>query len=586
MSKANQGKRSQNRNYHDTNAEMTSSREDRSCSRSKKSSRSNKQRRSTGSSRRPYNAVADNASTNDALRGVNDMSWYNQYPALIQTAASFPYPYRPGMTIDFGTAAIQATASTTKTVPVAHQIPGVLVLEWYPSVGQSLYPTDPASIAGKEMYARVRKVYSGAIDADAPDFVMYTLALDSVFAYCAWLKRLYRALNAWTPDNYALPDALLMAFGLSQSEITSLREDRANLLHCINELILQSQKFRCPAIMDIFNRHYWMSDNIYLDAPSIASQIYAFNPQGLYILNAQQKVAIAGSADTAAGLSISPMPTVSADVDVSVSSLFNYGLSLIQALDEWDDSYLISGYLMRAYEGVPSFKVDLLTIDEQLTPLYVEEVLMQIENSRTAATLVYAGNMGVFQNPLTNAVVSQPICAPRKTTANGINLNLPGTISVRSDSPTLTDNVIATRLQTLTSADTITPIVVDTAIGGDAPLTQGNKIICGTELVLSMKIFDLNRSSLLTQHRLYSVVGVSIDNMDAAEWENLPYYFELAEFDWHPITWIVYYRSGAVTNTDTFCNGDIHNFTLVSEQQFEVLNRTCLFSEFRSFDQQ
>lgn len=525
-----------------------------------------------------WNARSDR----DPLVGVNDMSWYDQYPLLTQTAASFPFPYRPGMAIDFGSGTLSTSSSATITVPLKHSIPGVLALNWYPSVGWSQYPTDPASIAGKEMYARVRKVYSGSIDADAPDFVMYTLALDSAFAYCAWLKRLYRALNAWTPDNYALPDALCQAFGLTASVIETLRRDRAKFLHQINELILQTQKFRCPAIMDIFNRHYWMSDNVYTDANSTSAQLYAFNPLGLYFINPNMPIPN-DSSNTAAGLQIQPLPTGSS---VTVDSLVGYGLDMLRALDAWDDSYMISGYLMRAFEDTPSFTVDQLQPDEQLTLRYVEEVLMQIENSRTALGPISIGNLSVFQDPATNAIVSQPVCRIGNVVKlPGLNAYLPGTLSIRNDSPTLTDNVIASRLQTLTVAGTVTPIVLDPRSSQTS--STGCKLICGTEVLASMVIY-LPSATALTTHTLYSAVGVSTSWLDTDNdaWLQLPYYFELSEFDWHPFTWIAFHEGGASTNVRFMCNGDTHNITIVPQSSFELLNRTCLFSEFRSFSQQ
>lgn len=525
-------------------------------------------------------------SDRDPLAGVNDMSWYDQYPLLTQTAAAFPFPYRPGMVLDLGTGTVAKTASTNITINLQHQIPGVCALNWYPSVGQSQYPTDPASIAGKEMYARVRKVYSGGIDADAPDFVMYVLALDSAFAYCAWLKRLYRSLNAWTPDNYALPDALCMAYGLEAAEIADLRANRAQFLHQINELILQTQKFRCPAIMDIFNRHYWMSDNVYSDANTINSQLYVFQPLGLYKLNPNMPTP-GSSSITAAGLQVVSFPTTSAGGTVTVSSLIQYGLDMLQALDAWDDSYLISGYLMRAYEDTPSFIVEPLQVDEKLVVRYVEEVLMQIENSRTALGAIKIGNLSVFQNPATNAIVSQPICTtPKMGGAPGIIAYLPATLSIRSDSPSISDNVIASRLQTLTSADVITPIVTDPRTTDTN--TSGQKLIAGTEILATMIVYNLDRDSVLDQKRLFSVVGASSDYLtdDNTTWLQLPYYFELSEFDWHPITWIAYHEGGATKNVRFMCNGDTHNITTVSQENFELLNRTCLFSEFRSFTQQ
>lgn len=234
-------------------------------------------------------------------RARNDVSWYAKYPDLLQAAGSFPYPYRPGMSIPMG------TPSYNTNIQRSFHIPGVLALDWIPSIGVSNEATSPSSVAAKEIYAKVRSKYSGALDADAPDFMVYLMALDSVFAYIAWCKRIYRTLNAWTPNNYVLPDTLLSAYGLTVQDIQSLREQRVLLWQIINELVLQSRKFTCPALMDVFNRHYWLSDNVYTDANSINAQLYVFNLGGVYQF---ANLPIVGdSSNTAAGLKMISPPT-------------------------------------------------------------------------------------------------------------------------------------------------------------------------------------------------------------------------------------------------------------------------------------
>lgn len=46
---------------------------------------------------------------------MNDISWYSRYPNLLVAAGSFPFPYRPGMTIQTNSAS--ATTQRTSTMP-------------------------------------------------------------------------------------------------------------------------------------------------------------------------------------------------------------------------------------------------------------------------------------------------------------------------------------------------------------------------------------------------------------------------------------------------------------------------------------
>lgn len=507
-----------------------------------------------------------------ATSGLNDFSWYNKYPILTQTAASFPYPYRPGMDIPLGT--VKGNYNTT-SVPTydntSFHVPGVFRLHWYPSLGQSTLPTDPASIVGKEVYASVRKVYSGSLDADAPDFVMYLMALDSIFSYIGACKRIYRALTAWSPNNFQVPDILLQAMGVNSASAKSLRVSQADFLYVINELVYQSRKFRCPAIMDLFNRHYWLNDNVYTDANTINSQLYVFKQGAFFKLNASAPIPNESSI-TAAGLTLVASP-FNGSTTLTPSSIYDFGISLIAALDQWDDGYTISGYLMKAFEGTPSFQVDELSPTEVLTPLYVEEVLMQIENARMSFGVVNIADCGVYQDPATNAVISQPICSVSSGAAYNVDRSIPPVLSIRSDSPTVEENVIASRLQTITGTNTITPII-------KGENTTGYPLYCGTEIVVALTLYGVAGNSSTTVS-LRSVFGVSSDYMNQTLTKTLPAMLSISQFDWHPILWMLWMDSAS--SAQWIPIGDIHNATVIERGQMQQLNRVCLFSEFGSF---
>lgn len=184
---------------------------------------------------------------------TNDITWYAKYPALLASAASVPFPYRPGMLLPLDERANQP-------------IPGVLSVNWIPSIGKASAPSDPINIACHEIFGAVRSAFSAELAVDAPDFGIYFVCLDSIFSYLASLKRVFRCLNAYTPENYATPDGVLNALGIPTVAQVALRQNKMELFSVINELIAMSRKFLCPALFPLFNRHYWLSDNVYCDA--------------------------------------------------------------------------------------------------------------------------------------------------------------------------------------------------------------------------------------------------------------------------------------------------------------------------------
>lgn len=509
---------------------------------------------------------------------LNDISWYSRYPNLLAAAGSFPYPYRPGMQMDF-------IGVTNEAIKNTYTVPGILSLSWTPSIGASSNTLDPASIVGQEVYAKVRAAYSGKLDADAPDYVVYLAALDSIFTYIGWLKRVYRAVSIYTPDNYMLPDALLYSFGFTQPAVRqSLRENKTQLWQLINELIYKSRKYRCPAVMDLFNRHYWMSDNVYVDSASPRAQMYVFNLIGVYKVTLNP---IEGSTDTAQGLTPTPIPVTLATGKNMAETLYAFGESLIQALDDWDDAYTISGYLTKAYEGTGSFAVAELLQGETIEAQYVPEVLSQIENSRTVIVpgfiptttqlSSYMQQLTVTQNVLTNAVISN-MTFGASVGADGMNavqggLKLKPFLSIRNPMPSVADTVIASRLHAYTS-------VVLKSNPADATVT----ITAGTEVPWLWSYVYLNASGQPTSVSMPQLVLNNFpggtDGSGTVSSGSLFQSMSVEAFDWHPFIVAV---DGGKTFIKPTLVGDIHNPTVVSVDDLRNLHKICLYSEFNAF---
>lgn len=497
------------------------------------------------------------------------------------------------------------TAKPQGVTTIDYQIPALMTLDWIPSFGKSALSTDPASVAGKEIYGRVRAAYSGALDADAPDFMIYLGALDSVFSYIGYLKRMYRCLTTYTPENIALPDILLQGMGLSNEAAVQLRKDKVRFWQGINQLILLSRKFKCPAVMDIFNRHYWMSDNVYADAATLRAQLYMFTLAGVY--------SIAEGAESASGeptaiLQMKPVPRnfvlIEGQNHSVCDSLLDFGTELINALDAWDDCYTISGYLQRAYDGVQSFAVAELLQDELMAAQFVPEVLSQIENSKTVLPSAVDdsyydtlfSSVQVTQNVLLNAVVtSTALEMPVENRIYEIDASISAyntafsgamspMLSLRSDAPTVADSVIASRLLAVpqwstTTKDTKTVYVFD--------------YIAGTEVPLMWRLYrapdqqDAAVSAVtLPAVSFNGAVKLPINpqpiELNSIKPTDIAY---LAQFDWHPIILVCQIQNfgtiGAQQNAVPM--GDIHNPTSITADMLTNLNTVCLYSEFNSF---
>lgn len=526
----------------------------------------------------------------------NDFSWYNHYPELTEAVGRVPYPYRPGMTLK--TNNVVVPDASVDSALGDYRIPGVMSLMWVPSIGQSSNPTDPASIIGAEIYAQVRHAYSGQLDADGPDFVIYMLALDSIYSYIGSLKRIYRILNAWGPMNYVVPNTLLTSLGVSIDAADELRRNKADFWKVINELTHMSRRFTCPAIMDIMNRHYWMNDNVYTDANSQNAQMYCFNQYAFY------QYTDTNPDNPGLYLSIAPWYTNTA---ITVQVLFEFGRTLINSLANWDDSYTINGYLQRAFEGTNSFTVALLEEGESFGAVYEPEVLAQIENSKTIPggfALLDSGVMSwysastpvITQNVLNNSVVATyPI---KVTAAADSYLELHARelyseeerflLSSRSDQPTVQDNIIATRLKAC---------IIDLDRDSTGNFYVG-RIQCATEIPMCWLIRQTpvqTQAGILGNGFLgivYPQLPTISDEISLSITTNdFPQMLRMmclaSQFDWCPLSQMTFYCKKGPFATDATSYreiiGDIHNTTVVGLELLQNIHKVCIYSELNAF---
>lgn len=498
--------------------------------------------------------------------GGNSIEWFSRYPNLLLAAGSIPYPYKPGMVLPLGK--IKSTPEQSEPKSINMPLPGIISFDWQPTVGFSDSQTSPISIVGKEVYAKVREKFSGSLDADAPDFVVYLMALDSIFSYIAKLKSIYRTLNAYSPENLFTPTGILRGMGLPDAAIEGLRANKMEFYQRINELVLMTRKFKCPRIMDVFNRHVWLNDHVYTDAPTIKSQFYIFNQYAFYRYSL---VKVPGSDPEVSAGGLIPLSLYPIRETDTVQYLFEFGRRLIDALAGSDDGYLISGYLMRAYEGVPEFYVDELLLGETLIPKYNEEVLSEIENLHTIPGGATSILNTVAQDPATNSIICHPTAVyPASGTTCQFRLDgiLPR-FNSRSDNPTTAETTIASRLMSY-----IQPL----SIVGD---TGTARITCCSEIVVGINLVHYKKSGQINFKTYVSEVMFDLFN-DATqeECELLALLMQSTQWDWAPMVYVNITGQGA---TQDVLLGDIHNVTTTTMETLNNLNRVCLYSLFNAF---
>lgn len=535
-------------------------RDDQNTKGKRRGTRNNRKPRGGGSTGpdRPADLMSTAAGT------LNDPSWYTQNPGLTLASASIPFPYRPGMELpvwrgDDASSVIHHVANQPK-------VPGIAVLHWAPAIGRALTVTDPINVAAKELFSQVRATFSGSIEADAPDFIIYLMALDSIYAYIGGLKRIYTIISQYSPNNYLVPEGLLRALGFTDLQILELQSNKMEFYGQIQQLIGMVQKFMCPAVFPVFARHYWLNENVYTDSDTANSQWYVFNMDLVYRYELQD----IGEGIKAGGLTAVDGFRNWTGTGTINDQMFTRGLELIQALASSDDAYIISGYLQRAFQGAPTFGVNPLEMGATFTPVFEPAVLMQIENSFSDSVKIQGGDtytdlagiLRVKQDPHTNTL--QCPLSVAGSLASVVAITNP-VLNIRSDAPGSVDVVESTRLITMRDPD-------------------NEYFITGTEFVIGWAFPDTtgatgsNLTPMCCQFR--------VDDPSASDTNVLTiinHMARIAAFDWHPRMMVFNAINGEGDSGTVMLVWDQHNMTVLSHSQLEDINRVCLYSLFESF---
>lgn len=523
----------------------------------------------------------------------NALEWYSKYPRLLAATATLPFPNRPGMSLDLG---------ISDNVTQSSIIPGVVALDYFPTCGFSEKVSDPISLVARELYARVRANYSADLEADGPDMVVYIMALGSIAAYITACKRIYRLLDAYEPENYITPNHVLHAIGLVDDDIIDLRSHKTDLYGYINEMVHQFNTFLIPDVFDIINRHVWMNDYIFSDAPStvLNCQLYLYNQIGFYEYSLLP-VSGAGGAE-ASGCRMTFAPWVAGKLTTQATdaavALFNFGSGLLNSLYTWSTARTINGYFAKVFGTEKLFTLGELAIDERQDYNYTEEVLSQIENFRCGPTPRLStdsasvlddwklGGLNISQNVTTNSIVcNNQMTYPVYVMANSANVmnnwvkiwsDMRPFINVHSDIPGAADVVIASRMS---------PVILEVHKVGGASVTSGvntftTQMDTGTEYPFGIRLIQGRDEDGEPPLSFNVLPGLNVDSLIynasiPSQW------LYLSQFDWHPM--LTFASAHNTHNNHAYVYGDTWNITSTTPEAMRKIHRVCLFSEFNAF---
>ena len=298
----------------------------------------------------------------------NDVAWYSNNPQLLHDTANIPFNRSVGVRNTISVAGkVEGSGQFQEITDPNYTLPGVLTIEWMPSVGVSEGEDSVVNIAAKNLYSFIRQANSGAKNYDSTDLMLYILAMDSCYAFHSYMMRLYGTLMFTVPTQRYLPNHLTRALGGDYEDLVA---NMANFRAYINSFGARLGAMAVPNDMYYFTRHRWMSANVYADEVSVKPQIYAYVPSYLFKF----------SYDKDGAGQLKPVPITGPNqAALTLANLKGIGDSLLAPIIGDEDFNIMSGDILKAYGGNI---VAIPTVGENyVVPVsYSSEVLDQIHN--------------------------------------------------------------------------------------------------------------------------------------------------------------------------------------------------------------
>lgn len=304
----------------------------------------------------------------------NDWQWYAQNEQLLKDSASFSYNYPLGTTVTI-------TDDSTDPINTA-AVPGVMALYCSPSYGGSGVANSPLNVAIRNIYSFVRHANSGHTNYDAPDMGIYLMAMDNLYSFIAFLRRIYGVVMTFSYTNRYYPTAVVNAMGVDFEDI---HQNLADFRSYINSLAVKVGSMCVPASMSVFARHMWMYEGYYVDTDQDKAQTFLYTPSGFFqytladdqsgmlayreLFNADNYIASTAITDTTL---------------LTFKNLHDYGDSLIEPILRSEDMNIMSGDILKAFGRENVYMLPMIPENYVVLPSFNEEVVNQINN----ATLV------------------------------------------------------------------------------------------------------------------------------------------------------------------------------------------------------
>lgn len=512
----------------------------------------NKNKRKSSTKRKPRTNKACSNNTNAKVpsRNVkddtelhsdhdyNDPAWYNASSQLVIDACSIGFATPLGLPLDVHGG--------------SYTIPGIMRLDFVPSVGLSQDNTSPINMAAQSIYSYVNYANSRNTSYDRTDMMMFLLAMDSAYSYLSFLKRIYGIARVYSATNRYLPYSLLESMNVNADDVLAQLSD---LRATINTFTAKLGSFFVPATFTYLQRHAWMNYNIFSDSDKpFKSQLYYYYQQAYYQYD--ETTSPSGTC-----LIYTPLPHKTNGM--TYADLVDFGNGLLDPLLDSQDVGLMGSDMLKAFGEAGLVKMN--TIDENFTIdiAYSPEVLTQIQNTIAVGDISVTQHLADITQTSTGSI-TQVLKA--QDTSDGLsNAALIGVnnyfLNMPMVNPTPDNVMVATRNMSWISSDKL--------------------IHSGSDVVTNMVVF--REPNKVSSNVKFSTSSIVVDTVATAAFDRYALIVgSIVPFNMHPrvIMGAKVGSGSSITNINSKIICDFENYTPLPTIDLQKMHEVALLSMF------
>lgn len=502
----------------------------------------------------------------------NDPSWYKINGQMTKDVATFPSSY------DISKPVTQwHTDGVTLSGDASSATPGIMTLDVLPGIGETGDWNATLNVASSQLYQAVQAATSRTPSYEAPELMMYFIAVSNAYACYQWLCRLYGTSRTFALTNRYLPRTLVQAQGFDYDNLSA---NYANFRNELNMLAIQLGSFYLPKSIDYTSRCAFLYEGIYADSADVySSQLYLFRPTGFY------KWVEGDSTHPLTHLELVPLAGKKKILGWSYDAGLNYLRTLLTALRNSGDVNMINSDLLRAFGKGSNYEVYPISETFAVEPTYNPEVLSQIENAYMMPSMLWTSNSSAIQSGVTGLIEYDPAINGGNITASytytcdttaaynskvgAVNLKLSNKdeymINFHHSDPNEDNILVATRLSHVPTWE----LKGNNAI----KITQ----MYGTEVIVGGTIYVATDDKHVSAIPVHSLM-IWPDSSSGVALASLLHTAHYNSFDWAPNV-TEGYEGSDVTNIYRE-SMDWNVYVLISRDEMKRLDRNCLIGLF------